>query len=107
MIASIRGREHVQAFGREIPWRQVNRALTVALLSLAIVFAATFGLHVTTDANPAHIVFEAASAFGTTGLSTRLTGSLTAAAQTILLLTMFDRHSAVQAKSVSVHVDLV
>src|SRR5690606_5647784 len=35
IVASVRGDEHVHIFNREIPWRQVNRALSVALLSVA------------------------------------------------------------------------
>ncbi len=89
IVASIRGEEHVHVFGREIPWRQVNRALSVALLSVAIVFTSTFALSLTTDANPAHVVFEAVSAFGTTGLSAGITGSLNAAGQLVLIVTMF------------------
>ncbi len=89
IIASIRGEEHVHVFGREIPWRQVNRALTVALLAVAVAFAATFALMLTTDADPSHVLFEAISAFGTTGLSAGITGSLNAAGQLIVIVTMF------------------
>lgn len=89
IIASVRGDEHVKAFGREIPWRQVNRALSVALLSVAIAFTSTFALMATTDAAPLDLVFEAVSAFGTTGLSAGITGGLDAAGQLILIVTMF------------------
>lgn len=89
IIASVRGEEHVHAFGREIPWRQVNRALTVALLSVAIAFVATFALYLTTDADPSKVLFEAVSAFGTTGLSTGITGSMNTAGQIVIAITMF------------------
>lgn len=90
IIASIRGQERVHLFEREIPWSQVNRALTVALLSVAIVFAIAVGLHATNDAvDPSHVIFEAFSAFGTTGLSAGITGTLNAAGQLILIVAMF------------------
>ncbi|MEX1021649.1 MAG: potassium transporter TrkG [Dehalococcoidia bacterium] len=89
IIASVRGDEHVHVFGREIPWRQINRALAVALLSVAIVFASGFALHLVSDAPTDHILFEAVSAFATTGLSAGITGTLDAAGQAILVVTMF------------------
>lgn len=89
IIASIRGREHVQLFEREIPWDLVNRALTVALLSVAICFAVVFVLMATNDVDSIDLIFETASAFGTTGLSTGITGTLNAAGQLTLIVAMF------------------
>ncbi len=89
IIASLRGQEHVHLFDREIPWSQVNRALTVALLSVAIVFMIIVGILATNDADTPHVIFEAFSAFGTTGLSAGITGTLNAAGQLILIVAMF------------------
>jgi len=89
IIASVRGDEHVNAFGREIPWRQINRALSVALLSVAIVFTSTFLLSIAHDGEFIDIMFEAVSAFATCGLSTGITGSLNEAGQLIIIVTMF------------------
>lgn len=89
IVASIKGEEHVHVFGREIPWRQINRALAVALLSVAIVFASGVLLHLTTDAPTDYVLFEAVSAFGTVGLSTGITGTLNEFGQAILVVTMF------------------
>jgi len=89
IVASVRGEEHVHAFGREIPWRQVNRALTVALLSVAIVFTSTFVLQLTTDSDPAQVLFESVSAFSTAGLSAGITSTMNAAGQAVLVVTMF------------------
>lgn len=89
ILASVRGADRVTAFGREIPWRHINRALAVALLSVAIVFACGFALHFTIDAPTDHILFEAVSAFATTGLSAGVTGSFNAAGHLILIVTMF------------------
>ncbi|MCA9848076.1 MAG: Trk family potassium uptake protein [Dehalococcoidia bacterium] len=89
IIASIRGEEHVHLFQREIPWTQVNRALTVALLSVAFVFTSAIALHATNDADALHSIFEAVSAFGTVGLSAGITGTLNAAGQLVLIVAMF------------------
>ncbi len=89
IIASVRGGEHVNAFGREIPWRQVNRALSVALLSVAAVVGATFLLAMMTDAPLMPAMFEVVSAFATCGLSMDFTSGLGAAPQALLIVTMF------------------
>ena len=90
IIAAARGQDRVHLFQREIPWPQVNRALTVALLAVAIVFGLTIGLTATNpDLDPIHVIFEAFSAFGTTGLSAGITGSLNAAGQVIIIIGMF------------------
>jgi trk system potassium uptake protein len=89
IVASVRGDEHVHAFGREIPWRHINRALSVALLSVAIVFGSTFMLAVAHDGEFIDIMFEVVSAFATCGLSTGITGSLNDAGRLIIIVTMF------------------
>ncbi len=89
IIASLRGQEHVHLFGREVAWSQVNRALTVALLSIAIVFSVIVALLATNNIEATDVIFEAFSAFGTTGLSTGITGTLNGAGQVILIITMF------------------
>lgn len=89
IIASVRGQAHVHLFEREIPWSQVNRALTVALLSVAIVFGLCFALMETNDGESIALIFEAASAFGTTGLSTGITGTLNSIGKVILIFGMF------------------
>ena len=90
IIASIRGQERVHLFQREIPWPQVNRALTVALLSVALVFTFVILLLATNQQHDAiDVIFEGFSAFGTTGLSTGITGTLNEAGQLILIVAMF------------------
>ena len=89
IIASVRGQEHVHLFDREISWEQVNRALTVALLSVAIVFSLAFALIATNEGDPIHLIIEAVSAFGTVGLSAGVTPTLDAVGQLILIIGMF------------------
>jgi trk system potassium uptake protein len=89
IVTSIRGNEHVHAFGREIPWRNVNRALSVALLAVALVVLSTFLISLTVDAPFEVILFEAVSAFATCGLSLGLTRELDGLGALIVTVTMF------------------
>jgi trk system potassium uptake protein TrkH len=89
LIAAIRGEEHVTAFGREIPTRQVYRALSVALLAIAIVFSLSFGLAALEAGQFVALFFEAVSAFGTVGLSTGVTPELGNDGRWLLIVGMF------------------
>jgi trk system potassium uptake protein TrkH len=89
IVASLRGDEHVNAFEREIAWPVVHRALSVALLSVAVVFGATLLVSATTDAAFVRVVFEGVSAFGTVGLSTGITPDLSVPSQLALIVVMF------------------
>ena len=70
IVSSIKGDEHVTVFEREIPWRMVNQALAVALLSVAIAFTLVFALSLTTSGRFVDLLFEGVSAFATNGLTT-------------------------------------
>jgi potassium uptake TrkH family protein len=89
IYAEVRGEEHVNAFDRRIGARVQRQALTVALLSVATVVAATLALVALADLPMEEVAFEAVSAFGTVGLSTGITADLPAAAQVLLVLVMF------------------
>ncbi len=100
--SSLRGREHAEAFGREMRPQLVHRALAIALLSVGLVGIVTLVLTVTeassamvlrdgTSRAPEFIdvLFETVSAFGTVGLSTGLTPFLSLAGKLIIVGTMF------------------
>jgi trk system potassium uptake protein TrkH len=89
LLAAVRGEERVTAFEREIPARLVYRALTVALLAIAIVFALTFGLAALESGLFIALFFEAVSAFGTVGFSTGITPQLGDGARWLLIIGMF------------------
>lgn len=76
IVASTRGQEHVTVFEREIPWQQVNQALSVALLSMAALFVLVFALSLTRSGDFDDVLFEAASALATNGLTTGITREL-------------------------------
>ena len=89
IYAEVRGEEHVNACDRRLGPRVQRQALTVALLSVAPVGAATLALVALVDLPMEDVAFEAVSAFGTVGLSTGITADLPAAAQLLLVLVMF------------------
>ncbi|GBD10411.1 Ktr system potassium uptake protein B [bacterium HR23] len=89
MVASLRGQQYVNAFGREIPAQVVHRALAVAFLGLTIVFVASFFMtFVERQGNFLSFLFEVVSAFGTVGLSTGVTPQLSIAGKVVIILTM-------------------
>jgi trk system potassium uptake protein TrkH len=75
-LSTVAGKEHVEAGGREIRRADVDRALTVALASVLIVFSSTLMLAQIESFEFLDIMFEATSAFGTTGLTTGITADL-------------------------------
>ena len=88
--STVKGREHAGAFGREFSVSQVNRALTVALLSLGFVSLALLLLTLTEGgARFIDLLFETVSAFSTVGLSTGVTPGLSLAGRIIVIVTMF------------------
>ena len=90
IVSSIRGRDHVTAFGREISPFQVHRAIAVVSLGFLLVFVAAFILTGTESAHITFIdlLFEAFSAVGTVGLSTGITPDLGVVGQLLIIVTM-------------------
>ena len=90
VVALIRERAHVTAFGREIAPSTVRRSYAVTLICLAFVFLCTLLLALTNS----HVLvrdlaFESFSAFGTVGLSTGATSELNSLGRVIVTITMF------------------
>ncbi len=88
MWSEVRGHQDVHAFNRRLPGAAIRQAMTVALLAVGIVFVTAITL---TAISPFHLtdtLFEAASAFGTVGLSTGITGALPRAGQFLLIVVM-------------------
>lgn len=101
LLAVVRGRDRVEAFGRTISSTSVNRALAMVFVFLMTVMTTTL-LLVIFERRPEHfldLLFEAASAAGTVGVSSSVTlasgevvsttTSLTAASRYVIILTMF------------------
>jgi Trk-type K+ transport system membrane component len=88
MWSEVRGDADINVFNRRLPAGVTRQALTVALLSVAVVIGTAIVLGTITDFTFTQTSFEAASAFGTVGLSTGITGSLPVVGQLLLVLVM-------------------
>lgn len=90
VVSSLRQRARAEAFGREIPQPQVNRALTVVVLGMAFLAVATAILTITDPEIPfLHLVFDVVSALGTTGASTGIVPDLSLAGKCLFMAAMF------------------
>lgn len=87
--STLRGKENAGAFGRRFSTQQVNRALTIVMVSLGLVSVIVFLLTITEDFRFLNLTFETFSAFGTVGLSTGITPELSTAGRIIIAITMF------------------
>ena len=87
--SSLRGRERAGAFGRRFNTLQIHRALTVIIVSLALISLVVFILTITEEFRFLNLLFETFSAFGTVGLSTGITPDLSIAGRLIIAFTMF------------------
>ena len=90
VISSVRGRAQAEAFGREIPYFQVQRAVSVAVLGMALVLLVSMILTRTEEGITfLRLFFDTVSAFGTTGLSTGVPPELSLAGRILFMITMF------------------
>lgn len=89
ILAEIRGEPNVSVFNRNITAQVQRQALTVVLLGVGAVGAATIALLTLTDHPLDAVVFEAVSAFATVGLSTGITAEVGSVGQLILIVLMF------------------
>lgn len=89
-VRSLFTKRHISAFRRNIPWEVFSKACTISLLSLLLVCVGTFFLCVLEpEYSFVQLLFEEVSAFGTVGLSTGITPTLSVASKLILIFTMF------------------
>ena len=88
IITEVRGDASVNAFSRRIPREVQRQALSVALMSIAVVLTSTALLLLDTDFTLDQVLFEAISAFCTVGLSTGITGELGTAGHLLLTALM-------------------
>ena len=88
-LATIRNKQEVSLFDRNISRQAVNKAVAVTMMSFAILFASTILLSAVSDADALDILFETVSATATVGLSRDLTPDLNAAGKLIIIGTMY------------------
>lgn len=89
-IAELRGDPGATAFSRRIPKELERQALSLVIAALGAIGTATFLLTWFEPERPAvELLFEAASAFGTVGVSTGLTPDLSTPSRVVIMLLMF------------------
>lgn len=88
LLAEIRGDLAVNVFGKRLSRAVHREAITVVLLAVAFVTASTIALMVMTGLPLTPVLFEAVSAFATTGLSTGITADIGWPAQMLLCVLM-------------------
>ena len=88
--STIRGKDRLEVFKSTIPFDLLNKAVSIFLFSLSLIFLGSFLLSLTDGQIPLdQLVFEQVSAFCTVGLSTGITAQLSTGGQTIIMFSMF------------------
>jgi trk/ktr system potassium uptake protein len=87
--AEIRGQPDVTAFGRRLPFHANRQALTITVIAVGAVAVCSLILVSIGPFTLSQSTFEAASAFGTVGLSTGITGDLPVAGKVALIVLMY------------------
>lgn len=89
-IATIKGEKSVVFFKRTLPFSTIDKAYSIVLFSISMIFISTFFLTITEPGvSLLKLLFEEFSAFGTVGLSTGITASLSVAGKAIIITSMF------------------
>ncbi|MEA4853690.1 MAG: TrkH family potassium uptake protein [Christensenella sp.] len=91
VVDIIRGKHDTVIMKRRINKQLIMRAITISILALVSVAVVTLLVSITehTRFSIGDILFETVSAFGTVGLSTGITASLSTASKILIMLTMF------------------
>ena len=87
---TMRGKQQLEMFRHTISFDLLNKAFTIFLFSATLVLVGSTFLSITDpEKNVLALVFEEVSAFGTVGLSTGITATVSVIGKYILILTMF------------------
>jgi len=87
----LKGKQNVQAFGRNIAWEIIDKAHLILLFSIVTIFGGVFliSMFEGNKFSLLQIFFEEVSAYGTVGLSLGITSSLSKMSKIVIILTMF------------------
>jgi trk system potassium uptake protein TrkH len=89
VIATIRGKPDIEFLERRFPQDLINKAFTITFIALSWVCLVTLIMSLVEPFSFIRLFFDVMSAFGTVGLSTGITPSLTDLSRLLLVLTMF------------------
>lgn len=89
VVSFVKGDEEPGMLYRRIPRGIVQRSMVVVTAAFLLVAVASLILLSVEPFEPTRVLFEVVSAFGTVGLSTGITPSLSAVGRIVIMLTMF------------------
>jgi len=89
IVTILRDQRFNTIFKRRIPFAVVNRAFAILVTSAAVVLMGTLLIGVSDKFTALQLLFETASAFGTVGLSTGITGALSDFGKIVIIFCMF------------------
>ncbi|MDR7071103.1 TrkH family potassium uptake protein [Fictibacillus barbaricus] len=84
-----KGRNTIKIFNREIYPEDIQKSFIVIIVSVVLCTTSTVILSITDPMPVEKLFFEVCSAFGTTGLTTGITGILSSTGKVILMILMF------------------
>lgn len=88
-LAVVNKRRDTVAFNRRIPFESIQKALTVTLISLTMLFISTLLVATFSGGNLLDVFYETTSALGTVGLSRDYTPLLNTVGKIVIALTMY------------------
>jgi trk system potassium uptake protein TrkH len=89
MRAVLKGRGDVRLLDRRLDPNTVRRAMVLILLAGSLLIVCVAILMISGAGEPLALTFEAVSAFGTVGLSTGITSSLSSIQKLVIIVLMF------------------
>ncbi|MDX3659194.1 potassium transporter TrkG [Streptomyces sp. ID05-26A] len=89
LLAEVRAEPTVHVMGRRISNEVQRQAVTVALLGVGVVMAATLVLLATSSFRLDDVLYETTAAFGGVGMSTGITDDLSVTGQLVIIVLMF------------------
>ena len=90
VICVLKGREDTEAFGRRLSKETVYKAFTLLAIAVFVVLFVTMILTIVEpDQSFINLLYEAASAFGTAGLTTGVTQQLSLIGKIVIMITMY------------------
>ena len=90
VMATIKGKQHIEFDKKTIPFSLVDKAYSIVVLSVGIIFISVFVLTlVEPETNFINIMFESISAFTTCGLSTNVQSAFSDAGKLVLIVNMY------------------
>ncbi len=83
------GKKDMEIFNRQLEKEIIFKALAITMISAGLIILVTLTLSITEQGDFLDILFETVSAFGTVGLSTGVTPTLSKVGRTLIIFTMF------------------